>query len=99
MNNLKLSTPQIERMMDDVIKTLQQIAPDKILLRGFLNDLLTPSEYRDVALRWRIVNMIAEGQSQRDIADALGVSPSKITRGSRELLDPKGAFAQLLHNK
>ena len=96
MNNTKLAPEQIERLMDDVVSTLQTVSPSKALLREFLRDLLTPAEYRDVALRWRIINMLAKGTPQRDIAESLGVSLSKITRGSREMLDEAGGFAKAL---
>ena len=96
MNNSKLTTDQIERLMDDLILVLQAVSPSKALLREFLRDLLTPAEYRDTALRWRIVTMLAKGVPQRDIAESLGVSLSKITRGSRELLNETGGFAKAL---
>ncbi len=96
MNNTKLATDQIERLMDDVLAVLQAVSPNKALLREFLRDLLTPAEYRDVALRWRIVTMLSKGVPQRDITESLGVSLSKITRGSRELLNEAGGFAKVL---
>ncbi|MEI6510940.1 MAG: Trp family transcriptional regulator [Candidatus Uhrbacteria bacterium] len=99
MNNTKLTTDQIERLMDDVVSVLQAVSPSKALLREFLRDLLTPAEYRDVALRWRIVKMLSQGRPQREIAESLGVSLSKITRGSRELSNDKGGFAQVLQRK
>lgn len=82
--------------MDDLITALQTASSDKVLLREFLRDLLTPMEYRDTALRWRIITMLASHTPQRDIAKSLGVSLSKITRGSRELMDPTGGFSQIL---
>ncbi|MBT3538518.1 winged helix-turn-helix transcriptional regulator [Candidatus Parcubacteria bacterium] len=69
---------------------------DRELLDEFLKDLLTPSEYRDIVTRLQIVKMLDEGISQRDIAKRLGVSISKVTRGSRELLDKKGGFRKIL---
>lgn len=99
MVNTKLADAQVERLMDDVLVVLQTIAPSKTLLRAFLKDLLTPVEYRDTALRWRIVNLLSQGVPQRDIAESLGVSLSKITRGSRELSDAKGGFAKTLKER
>lgn len=99
MVNTKLSNEQVERLMDDVLSALQAVAPSKPLLRAFLRDLLTPAEYRDTALRWRIVTMLSRGIPQRDIAESLGVSLSKITRGSRELADEHGGFAKVLSQR
>jgi TrpR family trp operon transcriptional repressor len=53
--------------------------------------LLTPSEREEIALRWRLVCLLAKGETQRAIAAELGVSLCKITRGSHELkCGPKG---------
>ncbi|MBP5511110.1 MAG: transcriptional regulator [Kiritimatiellae bacterium] len=54
-------------------------------LRRFLEELFTPSELCDLALRWRLVERLAAGESQRKIAGELGISLCKITRGSRIL--------------
>ncbi|TSD02787.1 MAG: TrpR family transcriptional regulator, trp operon repressor, partial [Parcubacteria group bacterium Greene0714_36] len=62
---------------------------DRKLLRDFLLDLLTPAEYKELALRWQIVKMLHQGISQRRIAKNLGVGIATVSRGSRELLDPK----------
>lgn len=99
MINTKLADEQIERLMDDVLFVIQAVAPSKPMLREFLRDLLSPAEYRDTALRWRIVKLLSQGIPQRDIAESLGVSLSKITRGSRELSDDQGGFAKVLQRK
>jgi TrpR family trp operon transcriptional repressor len=96
MVNTKLTNEHVERLMDEVLVIIQTIAPSKPLLKAFLKDLLTPAEYRDTALRWRIIKLLSQGVAQREIAESLGVSLSKITRGSRELLDRNGGFAQVL---
>ena len=70
-------------------------ASDKKLLRDFLIDLLTPAEYKELALRWQIVKLLYRGISQRAIAQKLGVGIATVSRGSRELLDPKGGFNQV----
>jgi TrpR family trp operon transcriptional repressor len=47
--------------------------------------LLTPREREEIALRWQLVQLLAEGLSQRAISGQLGISLCKITRGAREL--------------
>jgi TrpR family trp operon transcriptional repressor len=59
-------------------------------MRLFLKELLTPAEVRDITLRWRLLELLAEGVSQRKIAEELKISLCKITRGSR-ILKQKGA--------
>jgi Trp operon repressor len=61
-----------------------------------LKDILTPRELDSIAERWRLVRMLASGVPQREIAKRLGVSISKITRGSRMLKDGSGGFAYFL---
>lgn len=57
----------------------------------FLENILTPKEYEEVALRLQIFKMLGKGMPQRDIAKKLGVSIGTISRGSRELqYGPKG---------
>jgi TrpR family trp operon transcriptional repressor len=56
----------------------------------FLEELLTPGEVRDIALRWKLLEMLSRGVPQRKIAEELQVSLCKITRGSR-ILKQKGA--------
>ncbi len=99
MVNTKLTDEQVERLMDDVIDVIQAVAPSRALLKAFLRDLLTQAEYRDTALRWRIVKLLSDGVPQRDIATSLGVSLSKITRGSRELSDKNGGFAKVFRQQ
>lgn len=50
-----------------------------------LGEVLTPSELHDVELRWEIMEMLAAGTPQRQIAAKLGVSLCKITRGAKYL--------------
>lgn len=54
---------------------------------AFLSDLFTESEISALSKRWRILSMLAEGRTQRDIAKDLNVSLCKVTRGSKILND------------
>ncbi|MEK7591036.1 MAG: Trp family transcriptional regulator [Patescibacteria group bacterium] len=66
---------------------------------ALLQDLLTPNERESLTERWQIVQLLANGMPQRDIADKLGVSISKITRGSRVLQEGKGGFLKALQHR
>ena len=68
----------------------------KKFLHEVLIDLLSPSEYKDLALRWQVMKMLYRGYSQREIRNKLRVSIGMVTRGSRELQNKKGGFAALL---
>ena len=54
--------------------------------------LLTPREREEIALRWQLVLLLAEGFTQRAIASQLGISLCKITRGARELKSGSPGF-------
>lgn len=68
--------------------------PDKLL--RFFEEILTPSERDKLALRWELMVMLAYGFTQREIADRLGVSLCKVTRGAKILKDPDSVTWELL---
>ena len=87
---------QADKYAWELVSILQKISGSKKLLHAFLIDILTPAEYKEIGVRWQIVKQLAEGIPQRRIAENLNVSIATITRGSRELLDKKGGFHQVL---
>lgn len=64
--------------------------------RILLEDILTPQELDSVATRWQEIQLLASGLPQREIARKLGISMSKITRGSRMLQYGSGGFRYFL---
>lgn len=69
---------------------------DPALVEEFLYSLFTPAEADEMAKRWALVKELAHGTPQRRIAEDLGLSLCKITRGSRELKKEGSAFRILL---
>jgi len=61
-----------------------------------LTDLLTPKEIESFAERWQLVQALHQGLPQREIAQKLGISISKITRGSRILQYGNGGLEHFL---
>lgn len=61
-------------------------------VRRFLGELCTDSECRNIALRWHLMKLLAEGVPQRKIASDLGLSLCKITRGSKYVRDETSIF-------
>ena len=59
--------------------------PDEKDIEHFLRELLTPNELRTIVLRWRLLELLHEGETQRAIAKRLRISLCKITQGSRIL--------------
>ena len=68
-------------------------------LEMFLSELLTPTELHDLVLRWELLELLEQGVSQRKVAEALGISLCKITRGSKLLKRPCSVAACVLAQK
>jgi TrpR family trp operon transcriptional repressor len=81
--------------VDEVARVLARIEDPKLIL-DFLNCILTPYELEEVSGRWELVKLLDQGVSQRKIAERLGMSLCKITRGSRELKKADSAFRRIL---
>lgn len=84
----------MKQNISEIARTLE--GADASLIEDFLYSLLTPSEADEMAKRWALVKELARGTPQRRIAEALGLSLCKITRGSRELKKQGSAFRTLL---
>ena len=75
-------------MPKEALKELATVLADThepAAMQDLIEALLTPREQARLALRWRLVCLLASGMHQRTIARKLGISLCKITRGSREL--------------
>lgn len=56
---------------------------DRAEVYNFLSELLTESELSDLSKRWRILELLHQGVTQREIAKELNVSLCKVTRGAK----------------
>ncbi len=83
-----MSEPALPTDLLQVLTSLGE--PDEMAL--LLQDLLTPAETEALAERWAIVKQLASGQSQRAVRDAVGVSITTVSRGSRQLKYGSGGF-------
>jgi TrpR family trp operon transcriptional repressor len=54
-------------------------------MKAFIEEILTPKEIEDLALRWKLLQELHKGSTQRSIASKYGISLCKITRGSKIL--------------
>lgn len=80
----------------DAVAALLARVRDRPSMREVLEELLTPAEVRDLALRWRLLQQLYTGAPQRHIARDLGISLCKITRGSRILKRPRSVIRRML---
>jgi len=81
---------------EELLKILGLIGSDKKLLDDFLKDLLSPAEYREIALRWQIVKQLRRGVPHHEVAGNLHVAIGTVTRGARTILNPEGGFNRAL---
>jgi TrpR family transcriptional regulator, trp operon repressor len=85
------------------MKKIEEIAyvlaftKDKKIIEKFLISLLTENEVEEISSRWELVKLLNSGISQRKIADRLGLSLCKITRGSKELKKKSSAFKYMIN--
>lgn len=85
----------VEENLKEIAAALAQMqSADEI--RRFIGEIWTESECRDIALRWLLMKLLAEGVPQRTIARELGVSLCKITRGSKYMKDDTSVFRRVV---
>ncbi len=78
------------------LASLLAAVDDPATLERLFDDLFTRAELHDLVLRWRLLKMLHAGVPQRVIAETLGVSLCKITRGSRVLKQQDAVVTRLL---
>lgn len=79
----------------DLYELIASISNEKEA-KMLLEDLLTPQELASLSERWQLIQELHKKTPQRTIASKLGVSISKITRGSRMLQFGGGGFEHFL---
>jgi len=82
---------------DKIVDVISRIS-DPVRMDRFLGEILTEAERHDLALRWKLMEMLESGMSQREVAAKLGISLCKITRGSR-VLKKRGSVCRNLINQ
>jgi len=71
------------------LKTPQEI-------ENLFDEIFTESELDILSKRWRILNMLKDGVTQREIAKTLNVSLCKVTRGSKILKNKNAIVTKFL---
>ena len=68
-------------------------------MQKLFEELFTQREKYDFALRWRLMKELHDGKPQREIANSLGISLCKITRGSKILKTPGSLMNTILQER
>lgn len=79
-----------------LVELISKIASDRNLLYKFLQDLLSPYEFTDLATRWQIIKQLHQRLPHRRIAKNLHIGIGTVTRGSIVLKNKTGGFNQIL---
>lgn len=87
-----------ESEWSEIAETLASIT-DKDFMKDLMLVLLTAGEREELAKRWALVKQLYAGRPQRAIANDLGLSLCKITRGSKELKRENSAFVRIFRMK
>ena len=65
-------------------------------MRQFLEDLCTPAEIEAMVDRWRVAQLVNQGNSYRDIREITGVSVTTIGRVARFIEMGTGGYRTVL---
>jgi len=68
-------------------------------LESFLDEILTQGELADLSLRWKLLQDLHSGMTQRKISEKYGISLCKITRGSKILKKENSVVHKILDKK
>ena len=85
----------IDRELLKVISSIKELDD----LDRFFKDIFTPAELDDISLRWKLLNDLHQGMTQRKIAEKYGISLCKITRGSKVLKQKGSVVLKILDQK
>lgn len=81
--------------INEISKLIKNIKTE-VEMTTFFKELLTESEIETLSKRWRILEMLSQGNTQREIAKELQVSLCKVTRGAKILKDKDSVLAKYL---
>ena len=79
----------------EISKTLKSLK-NETEIYNFMLELFTEAELSTLSKRWRILNMLNQGVTQREIAKELNVSLCKVTRGSKIIKDKNAVITKYL---
>ncbi len=84
--------------IDEITKVFCEI-DDVEVMKEFFDEIFTPAERRDFALRWELMKLLREGIPQRQIASKLGISLCKITRGAKIVKNQDSVTNRIMNSK
>ncbi|MBT6691412.1 helix-turn-helix domain-containing protein [Candidatus Parcubacteria bacterium] len=86
---------KFNKKSDDLFKIILKLKNIKEA-EAFFRDLCTISELQEMVDRWRIVRLLSENKSYRDIAKELKTSTTTVSRVASWLKNGKGGYSLAL---
>lgn len=83
------------KYINELVKTVLSLKKKEIAL-AFLQNILTPAELDEIAVRLQIVKLLKKRIPQGEVAEKLGVSIGTVSRGARELKYGAPGFKNVL---
>jgi TrpR family trp operon transcriptional repressor len=87
-----MPSPKAQKDLYELFASVESTKEAELLLK----DLLTEQEREAIGERWQLIQALASGMTQRDVAEKCGVSISKITRGAHALQYGNKGFLHFL---
>jgi TrpR-related protein YerC/YecD len=87
-------TPETDELLDAIVEL-----PDREEAARFLRDLCTLGELHDLAQRWQVVRMLAEGRHYADVSHVTGASTATVTRIAQWLRHGTGGYVDALERR
>jgi uncharacterized protein YerC len=72
------------------------LADDPDLLQNFLIDILTQDEFNACAMRLKVMCLLHEGASYKEIQNVTRVGPKTISRLSENVYDKESGFNEII---
>ena len=80
---------------EELIEVFTEI-DDPEVMENFFNEIFTPAERQDFTTRWQSMKLLSQNIPQRKIAEMLGISLCKITRGAKVLKQKNSVSKKIL---
>ena len=87
-------TPETDELLDAIVDL-----DDRDEAARFLRDLCTLGELHDLAQRWQVVRMLADGHHYAEVSRETGASTATVTRIAQWLHHGTGGYVRALERR
>lgn len=92
MKNRSAPSKLDEQRAEDALYRSVLALRDEAEARSYFHDLCTPAELQALVDRWRVVGLLRQGLTYRQINEQTGISVTTIGRVARFLADGHGGY-------